>query len=1006
MGGFLPPVIFQIQANATQALASFAKVNAQLTAMEAQALKTGVALTRMNKALVLSTAVLKTTAIAFVALAAWGIKSNMDIEKSYSRLGQAMANQGLATKENLAATSELVNQYESLGFGSEKAADAYNVLITATGDMTKSNHLLALSADLARSKNMSLEAAASQLVRASNGAGRVFKQFGITLDATKPKAEATAEAMGKLEAKLKGQAEAYAKTTAGQLSIMKEQIGDIGEAIGNVALPAFNKFLSGIRAIGKFLADHKLILLSIATGITIVLIPAVVLLTKKLYAQAVAFAAANWEILAIAAVIVSAGAAFVWAWNKFEGFRKLVVNIGKAFITFGQVIVETVVTIVNGFLLLVRGTANVQIALGKLFNNKEMVKTGQSTLTMIDDFNAKAKTLIGSFDTAKKKLDGLVGTKIDLSKFKLGVPQIKEVENGAGGIDDTTAAVKELAEALLTARQRALDFKNAMIDTAKEIYAAWKTLVRRDIKDAIRFGLLDPVDQLVESTTKLMSAYTSASSVFASANSGLVTAQKAYEKAVQGTDKALIASTESALKRAEEIVTKSMDNISGALENLATLQDQIVSKIVSLYQEIADLQKERIKVIADGQLEETKLTKEHLITLAELHSDYDKKVAEAQTDASKRSAELVKQSIDQLRGVYRSATSKTIGDIFSALTFEGKYLKGGTIEKLLGALGLQTGKAKVLADDAAKLSGLGFTQTFIEQVVAQGPDVGHQLAQTIISATPASQKSLQEYWTALDKQSQHGVDAIATQMNSGITLATEELTAQLAQVGKDLTAQLAGFTKELVDATAAQVADYAEKLKQIRDLTKAAVADIDASISKKRDQIDSLGATLDKIAGAKPPSTNALVPFIPTEDLPKYPTEPLPWDTTQPPPVENQPYVPTPNAPVTTSLAKSTTSTSKYVVKPGDTLSAIAKANDISLTKLLADNPKFTEVDKYKGGNMIWAGTTVNIKTTTNATAQSIASDVGWAIRTSSDVQYGSSVTSAPDYISYRAGER
>ena len=86
----------------------------------------------------------------------------------------------------------------------------------------------------------------------------------------------------------------------------------------------------------------------------------------------------------------------------------------------------------------------------------------------------------------------------------------------------------------------------------------------------------------------------------------------------------------------------------------------------------------------------------------------------------------------------------------------------------------------------------------------------------------------------------------------------------------------------------------------------------------------------------------------------------------------------------------STTSVTKYTVKPGDTLSAIAKANDTTLAKLLADNPKFTEVDKYQGGNMIWAGTTVNIKATTNATSESIASDVGWAVRTSSDISYGS----------------
>jgi hypothetical protein len=51
----------------------------------------------------------------------------------------------------------------------------------------------------------------------------------------------------------------------------------------------------------------------------------------------------------------------------------------------------------------------------------------------------------------------------------------------------------------------------------------------------------------------------------------------------------------------------------------------------------------------------------------------------------------------------------------------------------------------------------------------------------------------------------------------------------------------------------------------------------------------------------------------------------------------------------------------KVTVKSGDTLSAIAKANDITLKELLAANPKFTTDPKYKGGNMIWSGTKVTI---------------------------------------------
>jgi hypothetical protein len=41
MGGFLPPVVLLIEANAKQAIAEMGKVNTQLTAMEAKALKAG-----------------------------------------------------------------------------------------------------------------------------------------------------------------------------------------------------------------------------------------------------------------------------------------------------------------------------------------------------------------------------------------------------------------------------------------------------------------------------------------------------------------------------------------------------------------------------------------------------------------------------------------------------------------------------------------------------------------------------------------------------------------------------------------------------------------------------------------------------------------------------------------------------------------------------------------------------------------------------------------------------
>ena len=913
--------------------------------------------------------------LAFAAFAAYGIKEMVKLEKSYTRLGQAMANAGLATEANLESTSKLMDSYGKLGIGADAAADAYTVLITATQDVDKSNKLLALSADLARARTMSMEDAARALTRAQAGNARIFTQFGIVLDAAKPKAEAIEEAMGKLEQRLSGQALAYTKTFAGQVAVLTENIDALAEQIGMRVLPVLNKFVGGLAKSGDWVRKNQEFVIALAAAITIALIPAVVSLTKKLVILAATILKSPIGRLAV--LVFAAAYAFVKAYNSSEGFRKGFAAVVKAVITGGEVIYRILTTVANGILVMQRAGINARIALGKLFGKDDWVKEGQAALKGIDDINAGFQEQINKFEDYRKAVDKAFGKKLSIT-WDFKTPKIPGFDNGVGG--GVANDVKEVSDALINARQRAIDFKNAMIDTAKDIHAQWKYLVKRDVKDAIRFGLLDPVDQLVEQVGTLMSAYNKASSQFAGANATLIASQRAYENAVKGTDKALIASAESALKRAEDSVNTTMGLIGSSLEDLQKLQDDIINAIIGLYQKIDELKKERARVIEEANLQEAKLTKEHLKDLAKMQKDHDRAVGQAQSDAAKRAAEIVKQSVDQIRGVYRSATQKSIGDIFSTLTFEGKYLKGGTVEKLLGALGLQTSKAKTLADDAAKLSGLGFTQTFIEQVIAQGPDVGHELAQTILNSTPESIQQLQGYWLALEEQSQHGVDAIAKQMNSGIVLATEELTAQLAQVGKDLTETLAGMVAELAESTAVAVQEYKDALQEIRDATAKTVAQIDADINKYQGQITILEEAAATIATTPPPSTSVIIPFVPADELPKPEPEQPPTATPKPTPTPTPTPKPAPK-PVTT--------TAKYVVKPGDTLSAIAKANDISLKKLLADNPKFTEVDKYKGGNMIWAGTTVNIKATTNATSQSIASDVGWAIRTSSDVSYG-----------------
>ena len=51
-------------------------------------------------------------------------------------------------------------------------------------------------------------------------------------------------------------------------------------------------------------------------------------------------------------------------------------------------------------------------------------------------------------------------------------------------------------------------------------------------------------------------------------------------------------------------------------------------------------------------------------------------------------------------------------------------------------------------------------------------------------------------------------------------------------------------------------------------------------------------------------------------------------------------------------------------VEPGDTLSAIAKANDLTLAEIKKLNPTLVNDPKYKGGSLIFSNTKVNIAPT------------------------------------------
>lgn len=84
------------------------------------------------------------------------------------------------------------------------------------------------------------------------------------------------------------------------------------------------------------------------------------------------------------------------------------------------------------------------------------------------------------------------------------------------------------------------------------------------------------------------------------------------------------------------------------------------------------------------------------------------------------------------------------------------------------------------------------------------------------------------------------------------------------------------------------------------------------------------------------------------------------------------------------STSQSTLAT-KVTVQRGDTLSKIAKEAGTTVKEIIAANPKFVNDPKYKGGNLIFAGTKVNLPTKKDILTPSSTSQTTTTTTTTTD---------------------
>ena len=181
-------------------------------------------------------------------------------------------------------------------------------------------------------------------------------------------------------------------------------------------------------------------------------------------------------------------------------------------------------------------------------------------------------------------------------------------------------------------------------------------------------------------------------------------------------------------------------------------------KSAAAYNAFADKQKEADKTLAADRVAAqdkftaalTDITARRDTDLFELEKDHAQRVVELEKDYAQRLVDIVQQSMDRLRSVFQQAAqfdmsasfkiasdgvqhvmSMTTGAIQVSVDRWGSVMGSG-IDALLANMKAKLAATKQLAANAAALSGAGFSQTFIEQVVSAGTDTGNSMAEAIL----------------------------------------------------------------------------------------------------------------------------------------------------------------------------------------------------------------------------------------------------------------------------------
>ncbi|MEC5149141.1 hypothetical protein [Cryobacterium sp. GrIS_2_6] len=375
-----PPLVLELRAKAGELYSELGKVKGEVSKMEKE---TDGSSSKMQHAF--QTTAVAGKAITFGVVAAGGAIAGFSLEAGAAaevvdaKLKTAVQNAGGSMEELEPKVAGLDSTMRGYGFTNDQTNTALATLTMSLKDPEKAMSVMGVAADLAKAKNMDLNAAALLVAKGMEGQTKPLKALGIDMpiyagnaqavrlaqDAlakaqdnvnailakTPGAADSASKAHGAYEKavaasqlaqekltekqgagdeilktlsdRVKGSADAFGDTFAGKLAQAKAGVEAMGEKLGGMLIPIVEKVITVGSQWADYLDQNRPLLYTIAGIIGGVLVIAIGAYTVSMIAAAVATIAATWPILLIIVGIGLLVAAILWLvanWDQVTSF--------------------------------------------------------------------------------------------------------------------------------------------------------------------------------------------------------------------------------------------------------------------------------------------------------------------------------------------------------------------------------------------------------------------------------------------------------------------------------------------------------------------------------------------------------------------------------------------------------------------------------------------------------------------------------------------------------------